>query len=63
MVELVLNNKEIKMKYEMNCKVFGWITAKNPRNAQKIIRDILAKKHIYLVEPTFKCKKVPTSTK
>ena len=46
-----------EMKYEVNFKCFGWITAKNPRNARRIIENILADSHIFLIHPSFKTKK------
>ena len=44
------------MEYEIEFKCFGWITAKDPRNAKRITRDVLHESNIFLIEPTFKIK-------
>ena len=44
------------MLYEVEFKSFGYVSAKNPRNAQKIVRNNLRDIGVFMVEPTFKIK-------
>jgi hypothetical protein len=44
------------MKYDVEFKCFGYVSARNPRQAQKITRNALREVNVFLIEPTFKVK-------
>jgi hypothetical protein len=54
---------EEEMNYQVDFKCFGFMDAKNPRNAKKIIEDILNQHCIYLVYPSFRTKKLKEEEK